>query len=65
MPRFMIYFNVGDTCAILPPVVLFFHQDIHLVDGIHGAILIDVVGKGFAQSNEGNAALVKDGIAHN
>jgi len=44
--------------------MLFFHEDVHLIHGIGRAIFLDVVGEGLSQSNEGNAALVKDIVAH-
>jgi hypothetical protein len=44
--------------------MLFFHQNVHLVHGVGGAIFFDVVGERLSQSDEGYAALVKDGIAH-
>jgi hypothetical protein len=61
---FLIYFNVSDAGTILPTIVLFFHQNVHLINGERGAIFIDVIGKWFAQANEGNAAFMKDGITH-
>lgn len=63
--RLLVNLYVGDARAILPPIVLLLHQNVHLGHGIGGAIFLDVIRKGLAQTNEGNAALVKDGVAHN
>src|SRR5260370_40026813 len=61
---FLIDFYVGNTRAILPPIVLFLHEDVHLVHAIGGPIFFDVIVEGLSQTNEGNAALEKDVIAH-
>jgi hypothetical protein len=60
----LINFDVGDSGPVLPSIVLLFHQNIHLVHGVGGAIFFDVVGKWLAKSNEGYAAFVKDRFTH-
>src|SRR5258708_37845241 len=60
----LIDFYVGNTRAILPPIVLLLHEDVQLVHGISRPIFIDVIGEGLSQTNEGNSAFVKDVVAH-
>ncbi len=63
-PRLLIYFYVGYTCPILPPVVLLLHQDIHLVHRIRRAVLFNIIREGFAQAHQGNSAFMKESIGH-
>ena len=60
----MINFDVCNSSTILPPIVLFFHQDVHLIYGVHGAILFDVVGKWLSQADHCNSAFMKNLVAH-
>jgi hypothetical protein len=64
MSGFYVNFDVGYSRSVLPAIVLFFHENIHLVHGIGRAILFDVIGEWLSQTNEGNSAFVKDVVAH-
>jgi hypothetical protein len=48
MARINVNLDVCDSSAILTAIVLFFHQDVHLVHGVHGPIFFDVVRKWFS-----------------
>jgi hypothetical protein len=61
-----IQFDCGDAGTILPPVVLFFHEQVQLVKAVeYTAFLLHVVGEGFPEANECEAAFMLDGITHN
>ena len=64
MARFDVDLDVRDSRSILAPVVLFFHEDVHPVHGIHGAVFFDVVGERLSQADQGNPAFVKNLVAH-
>ena len=39
----------GDTCAVLPPVMLLFHEQVQLVEAVqYGAVLLQVIGERLA-----------------
>src|SRR5690606_6038368 len=40
---FNVDFDVGNTCAVLAPVMLFFHEDVHPVHGIGWAVLFNII----------------------
>ena len=64
--RFCIEFDGGDACAILSPIVLFFHQEVQLVEAVERApLLLHVIGEGLPEANECEAAFMLDGITHN
>jgi hypothetical protein len=56
---------IDDTCAILTPIMLLLHKQIHLTDGICWRIvLIDVVLEGLSQPHHGYTTFVLDSVAH-
>jgi hypothetical protein len=57
--------NRCHTSTILPPVVLFLHEQVKFVNAIErGVILIAVILEGLPQSDQHNAALMFDGFTH-
>ena len=63
---FRVQLDVGHSRAVLSPVVLLLHQDMHFVKSVErGAVLFQVVIGRLEQADKGNAALVFDRIAHN
>ena len=62
---FGIELDVGQPGTVLSPVVLFFHQQVHLVEPVEvRAVFLPVVVDRLEQPDEGNAAFVFYGIAH-
>ena len=60
-----VEFDVGQTGAVLPAVVLLFHQQVHFVQPVEGrAVLVDVVLKGLLEAQHRNAALMLERVAH-
>jgi hypothetical protein len=63
--RFGVQFDAGNTGAILPAVVLLFHQQVQLIQSIqYGVMLLLVVTERLAEADESQAAFVFDWIAH-
>ena len=54
----------GNSGAILATVVLFFHQDVHLIYGVHRPIFFNIIRKGLSQSDECYSAFMKNLVAH-
>jgi len=44
--------------------MLLFHENVHFIHGIGWAIFFDIIGEWLSKPNEGDAALMKDGVAH-
>ncbi len=60
-----VQFDVGDARTILPPVHLLFHEQVELVGTVkRRAVLIDVILVGFAEPDQGYAALMFDSVTH-
>ena len=60
-----VEFDVGQPRAVLPAVVLLFHQQVHFVEPIEGrTVLVDVVLKGLFEAQHRNAALMLEKVAH-
>ena len=56
---FGIELDVGQPGSVLPPVVLFFHQQVHLVESVKSrAVFLPVVIDRLEQPDQGNAAFV-------
>ena len=65
MTGFDVEFDCGDPRAVLSPVVLFFHQQIQLVQAPkNGAVLLQVIGERLTQTDECQAAFMFYFIAH-
>src|SRR5690606_19154953 len=65
LPERHVELAAADAYAVLPAVVLFFHQQIEpLEPPEQGAVAVAVPGEVFFQTDEGQPALVMDGIAH-
>ena len=63
---FRVEFDGGDPCAILSPVMLFFHQEVQLVQAVERTpLLLHVVGEWLPEADECEAAFMLDGITHN
>ncbi len=62
---FNIQLNRSDSCAILTQVVLFFHQQVQLVDTPHdGSILLLIIRERLAQADECKSAFMFYFITH-
>ena len=61
---FDVDLDIGNSCSVLPAVVLLFHEDVHPVHVIHGTVFFDVVGERLSQADQGNPAFVKNLVAH-
>src|SRR5688572_5858142 len=61
---FDVNFYVCNSCSILAAIMLFLHQDIHLIYGVHWAILFDVIRERFSKSDHRDPALVKNLVSH-
>jgi hypothetical protein len=62
--RLNVDLDVCNSRAILTPVMLLFHQDVHLVHRESRAVLVEKVRKRLPQSYERYSALVMDLISH-
>src|SRR5690348_17315258 len=63
--RFHIQFYCSHTRAILSSVMLFFHEQVQLVQTIHyRTILLKIIGERFSESNEGKPAFMFNFVAH-
>ena len=57
--------NGSQPGAVLAPVVLLLHQEVHFVEAVKGRpVLFQVVFQRLAKANKGYAAFVLDGVAH-
>ena len=62
---FDIELDGRDTCAILTPVMLLFHQEIQLVQAPeNSAVLLQVIGERLTQSDECQSAFMFYLVAH-
>jgi hypothetical protein len=60
-----IELDVRQTRSVLPTVVLFLHQEIHLVYAVESrSVFVDVKLEGLFEAKHGNAALVLKEITH-
>ena len=65
LARLNISFNNDRACAVLPPVMLFFHQQIEAVDcKIRGTVFFDVILKRLQKPDRGDAAFMPNPITH-
>lgn len=63
--RLNIQLYGGDTRTVLTAVVLFFHQQVHLIESPHyGTVLLLVIGKRLSEPDKSQSALVFDSVAH-
>ena len=64
MTGFHVDLDVGDAGAILATIVLFLHEDVHLIHGVHRSILLNVIRKWFSQADHRNTAFMKYFVTH-
>ena len=65
VPGIKIKFNAGNPRPVLPPVVLFLHEQVQFVQAVEScSIFGQVEFKRFKEADHGDAAFMVDGIAH-
>ena len=61
-----IKLDVGQTGAVLTSIVLFLHENLHLVEAVErGAVSASIIVQRFEQPDEGHSTFVFDRFAHN